>query len=330
MATNKLGASYVLSIIIVTMILFAVGGGLYFWYNNIQLQQLGSAEQSQERLFDTLGACVSVTSIDYDAINNQSDVIFKNCGSSKLEVGDTKIRDIAVLYAPGVDPCSFNFNSTSCVGCPFVLEPSSSKLVAINWTQEKTCSEHISKGTKHRVTFYIDRVSASSGTFTPVDFVASFRRPGKTGAACGVTMINNSPTCISVTRNTGTRNTTCFNITITNTGTIKDTFTLSSGTTYQDNSVCNTSTLTQNYLPLPLGTGTNFINCNGTTINPSVTLNPGESSIFFVNITLQNTDGSCVRPISATSETCANTKATISLNGSWFFPYSAASCAPPT
>ncbi len=295
MLKNKQGASYVLSVIIITMIMFAVGGSLYYWSNSLQLEQQGTAEQSQERLFDTLGACISVTSIDYDTLTNTSDVIFRNCGHSKLEVGDDKIRDIGVLQAPNIDPCSFNLNGSTCVGCPFTLGPGSSRLIVLNWSREAPCAERVTKGVKHQVVFYIDRLSTTSGIFTAEDIVTANTRaststnPGSSGATCSVSLTNNSaivPTDFAFLP--GVTVSFCFNFTVTNTGSQIDSFALFNDTTSDSSGSCAGAFMV-NELTAP-----NLNHCNrlstlfaasAVLTDTRITLDPGETAIILVNIT---------------------------------------------
>jgi len=292
---NSHGDGYVISIIILILMVFGVASTFYYWQNSLQLEQQGTTEQSQERLSDVLSACISVTSIDYDTFTNQSNFVIKNCGNSKIEIGDTKIKDIGVLQGPNTDPCSFSLNSTTCIGCPFVLEPKSSRLAIINWTTEVECAQKITKGMKHQVVFYIDRVSTAPSSFVPLDFVAGFSRAGGTSAACGVTMTNNTP----LVSPSGS----CSNITLTNTGTIDDTFNIG------------------NVLANTFGTPTCTIgilrdSCsNGAALGNAIKIGAKKSTSIYVNDTAccVATD-ICVFTVGVASSTCATQTARISYN----------------
>jgi hypothetical protein len=289
----KNGASYVLSAIILTMIMFAVAGGLYYWSNSLQLEQQGTAEQSQERLSDALGACISVTSISYDTLTNTSDVIFRNCGNSNLNVGDDKIKDIGVLQAPGIDPCSFNLNETTCIGCPLKLEPGSSRLIVLNWSREVPCTERVTKGVKHQIAFYIDRLSTTSGVFTAEDVVSATTRSalgGAGSASCGVSLVNTTPlkpTAFAFLP--GVTRSYCFNFTVTNTGSQQDTFALFNTTVAGSATACKGAFLIDGSV---LGVNAQ---CNGAigvirasnvATDTILTLDAGATSIILINVTM--------------------------------------------
>ena len=302
------------------MILFSVAGGLYYWSNSLQLEQQGTAEQSQERLFDTLGACIAVTSIDYDTLTNSSDVIFRNCGHAKLEVGDNNIKDIGVLQAPGIDPCSFNLNSTTCIGCPFTLQASSSRLIVLNWSRELPCAERVTKGVKHQIVFYIDRLSTTSGIFTAEDIVTSNIRastetnPGSSSGTCDVSITNASSLASRFVAFTANKaSSTCFNVTITNTGTIEDTFTVSGGSTIQNQTLAPPGGTFSCRTPL----GYSSPICSGSGNNPlSITLGVGASQTVSINASIDinapaGSNGACNFTFTAQSVTCNSKSATV-------------------
>ncbi len=307
------GASYILSAIILTMIMFAVAGGLYYWSNSLQLEQQGTAEQSQERLFDTLGACISVTSIDYDTLTNKSDVIFRNCGNSNMEIGDDKIRDIGVLQAPGIDPCSFNLNGSTCIGCPFRLEPGSSRLIVLNWSRELTCAEKITKGVKHQIVFYIDRLSTTSKVFAPEDVVTTTIRastatnPGSGGATCDVTLSNTSSFESQFVAFTANKPSSfCFNVTVNNTGNIQDSFSLYGSSTVQNQTLAPPGG-TLNCLVRTTG-------CSGNAFS-SITIAAGSSQLVSYNASIDldapaSSNAACNFTFSAQSDSCPTKYAT--------------------
>ena len=313
---NKTGVSYVLSVLILAMITFSVAGGLYYWSNSLQLEQQGTAEQSQERLFDTLGSCIAVTSIDYDTLSNKSDVIFRNCGNSKLDVGDDKIKDIGVLQAPGIDPCSFNLNSTTCIGCPVHLDPGSSRLVVINWSRELTCTDRVTKGVKHQIVFYIDRLSTTSGIFTAEDVVSTTQRaatatnPGSSSATCGVSIANNSALLSAQTFTNGVTKSFCFNFTITNTGSQQDSFAIINGTTSDSSSSCKGAFLIDQSLAGTTNTcnaaGSGVIQASPSGTEPVITIDAGGTKTILLNSTISApaAAGFCNHGLVITSNNC--------------------------
>ena len=325
-ANTKRGVSYVLSALILTLITFAIGSGMYYWYSSVQLEQQGTAEQSQEQLLGALGACISVTNINYDSLTNQSDIVFKNCGNSNLDIGDEKIKDIGVLRAPSMDSCSFSLNSTTCVGCPLTLKPKSSRLIVLNWSMERACTQRIAKGIKHQITFYIDRLSTTSGVFTPRDIVTTFSRvatesnPGSSSATCGVSITNNSALLSEQTFTPGITKSFCFNFTITNTGNQPDSFSLANATTSDSSVSCKGAFLIDQSLAGATNTcnaaSGGLIRASNGPSDPVITLESGGTKVILINSTIAGPVAAsfCFGGLGVTSNNCNTQNTNVQFN----------------
>lgn len=166
---GKRSATEVITVILLVMILVAVASVAAYWLAGIQQSQQGRAEQTQSSLITTLSSCLNFESFSYDSRSKKSDIVFENCGTTKLDVGDAKIGDLIQLSGPNVDPCSFTLNTTNCQSCPFTLQPKSKQKFSVNWDTAPACSSKIVNGIKYQVSFFVDRLGTGSKTFLAQD-----------------------------------------------------------------------------------------------------------------------------------------------------------------
>ncbi len=166
---SKNSATEVITVILLVMILVSVGSVTGYWLTGIQQSQQGRTEQAQSSLITTLSSCLNFESFSYDTRSKKSDVVFENCGTTKLDIGDAKIADLMQLSGPNVDPCSFTLNTTNCPSCPFTLQPKSKQKFSVNWDMAPACSSKIVKGIKYQVSFFVDRLGTGSKTFLAQD-----------------------------------------------------------------------------------------------------------------------------------------------------------------
>ncbi|MBI2040932.1 MAG: hypothetical protein HYT16_02400 [DPANN group archaeon] len=185
---GKRSATEVLTVILLVMILVAVASVAGYWLTGIQQSQQGRTEQSQSSLITTLSSCLNFESFHYDTRSKKSDVVFENCGTTKLDVGDVRIGDLVQLSGPNVDPCSFTLNTTNCPACPFTLQPKSKQKFSIAWNAEPACSSRIVKGIKYQVSFFVDRLGTGSKTFLAQD--EPLTKTLGLSTSCGIDVIN--------------------------------------------------------------------------------------------------------------------------------------------
>ncbi len=278
---TRKGITPILAIILTLMMAVAISSSLFYWLSRIQNQQQGTAAQSQERLFETLATCLNVPTFDYNTLDNQSNLIVQNCGNTKVDFGDTRIDDLAIISATGVNPCNLNINSSLCVGCPASLEPGGVATLTLNWTAEPNCASKIKRGVKHQISFFVDRKTTVSRSFVPDDIL-------KCNADLGITNV----TALRVS--TGTSAPACFNLTVTNFANTQDVITI--GNVTNGTATCGTA---------PVRT----VTCGLTgTVNKTIGVLGRSSTSIFVNHTAGVTAGSCDITISLTSSNGCNAK----------------------
>ncbi len=278
---TRKGITPILAIILTLMMAVAISSALFYWLSRIQNQQQGTAAQSQERLFETLATCLNVPTFDYNTLDNQSNIVVQNCGNTKIEFGDRRIDDVAIISATGVDPCTLQINSSLCIGCPASLEPGGVATMTLNWTAEPTCAGKIKRGVKHQISFFVDRKTTVSRSFVPDDVL-------KCNAGLGITNVT------SLLASTGTSTNTCFNLTLTNFANTQDVITISNTT--NGTATCGPATV-------------RTVTCGLTgTINKTIGVLGKSSVSIFVNHTASATVGSCAIEVSLTSANGCNAK----------------------
>jgi flagellin-like protein len=271
----------ILAIILTLMMAVALSSALFYWLSRIQNQQQGTAAQSQERLFETLATCLNVPTFDYNTLDNQSNLVVQNCGNTKVNFGDTRIDDVAIISATGINPCNLNINSSLCIGCPAAIEPGGVATLAFNWTAEPNCAGKIVKGVKHQISFFVDRKTTVSRSFVPDDVL-------KCNSGLGVTNF----TALLVTNSNP--NSACFNLTVTNFGNTQDVITISNTT--NGTATCGSAAV-------------RTVTCGLTgTVNKTIGLLGKSSTNIFVNHTATATVGSCAIEVSLTSSNGCNAK----------------------
>lgn len=275
LTTNKKSMTPIIAIVLILMMTVAVGATMYYWLTRIQTSEQGTVEQSQERLFEVLSACVNIPAFSYNTITNVTNGVMENCGNIKLKIGDDDIEDVAVVSSEGTEsPCSFTLNSSVCNTCSFELSPGEVKLLTINFTAA-ACSNYITEGIKHDITFYIDRKATVSRTFVPESMVA-----------CGVSISNYTILTVTTTSSVSA----CYNLTINNNGNSEDTFTFSNSTTGVN---CGGVSVIDGCT----GAAPSLIN--------QITVSANSNSTFGVNQTMGGAAGTCNATITATSRNCA-------------------------
>ena len=218
----KRGITPIIAIILVLMITVSAAGVMFYWLSRIQHQQQGTIESSQKQLFETLSSCVSIPTFRYNTIDNQTDVVFQNCGNVLHRIGDTDLIEDRVIVSSG-SACSFLLNSSNCIGCPFTLEPGAVQDVILNFTAVGACNANIKGNIRSEISFFIDRKTSVSRTFVPEDEVI-----------CDIRTAN-----LTAKKITGAATETnyTFNFTINNNGNALDTFTY---TTLHSSPSCTT------------------------------------------------------------------------------------------
>ncbi len=289
---RKNGVTALIALIMILMMAVVLSTVLFYWLTRIQNQQQGTAGQAQERLFDTLASCLSVPTIDYNTLDNQSNVIIQNCGNTKIDFGDTRIPDNAILSITGENPCNININNTMCIGCPVTLQPGEVATLTFNWTAVPNCASLVVKGVKHQISFFVDRRVTASRAFIPDDVLK-----------CGVSITNNSNLSSGVI---GGNVNACFNLTVFNTGNALDVFTINNSTIAGDAS-CGTPKVGQRG-----GTSVLTTTCNKNTAAAGVavtniTISPKSSTIIYVNQTAGDVaTTTCNATITLASTNCAS------------------------
>ncbi len=279
--SSKKAITPILAIILTLMMAVAISSALFYWLSRIQNQQQGTAAQSQERLFETLATCLNVPTFDYNTLDNQSNLIVQNCGNTKIDFGDRRIDDVAIISATGIDPCNLQINSSLCIGCPAALEPGSVATFTLNWTAEPNCAGKIRRGVKHQISFFADRKATVSRSFVPDDIL-------KCNSGLGVTNF----TALLVSNLAP--NSACFNLTVTNFANTQDVITISNTT--NGTATCGTATV-------------RAVTCGLTgTVNKTIGVLGRSSTNIFVNHTATATVGSCAIEISLTSANGCNAK----------------------
>lgn len=211
---GKRSATEVITVILLVMILVAVASVAGYWLAGIQQSQQGRAEQAQSSLITTLSSCLNFESFSYDSRSKKSDIVFENCGTTKLDVGDAKIGDLVHLSGPNVDPCSFTLNTTNCPNCPFTLQPKSKQKFSVSWAAEPACSSKIVRGIKYQVSFFVDRLGTGSKTFLAQD--ETLTPTLGLSSSCGIDVRND--TTGTLTPWEAKDSSYCFAFTVNNTG----------------------------------------------------------------------------------------------------------------
>jgi len=230
----KRGITPIIAIILVLMITVSAAGVMFYWLSRIQHQQQGTIESSQKQLFETLSSCVSIPTFRYNTIDNQTDVVFQNCGNVLHRIGDTDLIEDRVIVSSG-SACSFLLNSSNCIGCPFTLEPGAVQDVILNFTAVGACNANIKGNIRSEISFFIDRKTSVSRTFIPEDEVICDIRTANTTAQ--------KLTGIAIDTDT------TFNFSITNNGNALDTF---SYTTTTVGTACGPIRLHENLTGAPV------------------------------------------------------------------------------
>ncbi len=277
---SKKAITPILAIILTLMMAVAISSALFYWLSRIQNQQQGTAAQSQERLFETLATCLNAPTFDYNTLDNQSNLIVQNCGNTKIEFGDRRIDDVAIISATGVDPCNLQINSSLCIGCPATIEPGGVATMTLNWTAEPNCAGKIRRGVKHQISFFVDRKTTVSRSFVPDDIL-------KCNAGLGITNI----TSLLVSNSLAAA---CFNLTVTNFANTQDVITISNTT--NGSATCSSAAI-------------RTVTCglDGTSNKTIGVVGKGSVSLF-LNHTSTATLGSCGIDVSLTSTNGCNAK----------------------
>ncbi len=274
---SKKSITPVIAIILTMMIAVAAGGGMFYWITRLQNQEQGAVQQGQQRLFETLSACLNMPSFDMNFANNNSNFVLQNCGNTQINFGDAKIDDFGVVSTSGIDPCTFTVNTTNCIGCPVSLKPGEAATLSFNWTAEKRCVNQIINGKQHQVSFTVDRTVTASRDFVP-----------ESVARCGLRFENFTRLAANA-HHGGNPPSYCYKFQLTNTGNVADTFNLTNTTGVNCGSA---KILTQG--------------CGSTGIaNSSISLTAGENYTIYLNQTVTVADLTCTSTITALSLNCS-------------------------
>lgn len=273
----KRGITPIIAIILLLMMTVAAGGTLFYWLSRIQHQEQGTVESSQAQLFETLSSCVSIPTFRYNTIDNQTDVVFQNCGNVLHRIGDTNLIEDRVIVSAG-KACSFLLNNTNCIGCPFDLEPGAVQNVVLNFTAVGACNANIKGNIKSEISFFIDRKTSVSRTFVPEDEVV-----------CDIKTAN--LTALTQT-GLGTDTNTSFNISLTNSGNALDTLIYAAVTTVPSGATCGPIRLHENLTSAPV-----YLNASQ--------VSPGSNATLVIVAQASNTGArSCNSTITIRSNNC--------------------------
>ncbi|MBI2040931.1 MAG: hypothetical protein HYT16_02395 [DPANN group archaeon] len=267
----------IIAVILTMMIAVAAGGAMFYWISRLQTQDQGAVTQSQQRLFETLSACLSLSSFDMNLISNRSNFVLQNCGSTKINFGDANAEDFGIISSQGIDPCTFSVNTTSCIGCPVFLKPGEAATLSLNWTNEKRCVGQIVAGKQYQVLFNVDRTVSASRDFVP-----------ESAARCGLNF-ENATRLAAQAHHAGNPPSYCYKFQLTNTGNAADTynFTNSTGTN------CGSARI------LTIGCGATGI------ANHTISLAASENYTIYFNQTVITADLTCTSTITAASLNCS-------------------------
>ncbi len=267
----------IIAVILTMMIAVATGSAMFYWISRLQTQDQGAVTQAQQRLFETLSACLNLPSFDMNLVNNRSNFVLQNCGNTKINFGDLNVEDSAAIITHGIDPCTFNINTTSCIGCPVSLKPGEAATLSLNWTNEKQCVGRIVAGKQYQIVFNVDRTVSASRDFVP-----------ETAERCGLNF-ENATRLVAQAHHAGNPPSYCYKLQLTNTGNTADTYNLTNAT--------GTNCGSAQIKTIACGTAG--------TANSTIGLAAGENYTIYFNQTVTNADLTCTSTITALSLNCS-------------------------
>lgn len=220
MVPSKKGVESIIAVVLILMITVASASSFFFWYNGVQQSAQGRAEYSTTTFLNQMMSCVKIPYLNYNLLNNESEVQIQNCGTTSVTIGD---GDDNLLITS--EPCAAELDSTNCDICPFTI----SRLGALATFKIKhnylTCAGTTAKSAdlmaeegnlEHKITFSIDgTTSTASKTFVPTKILS-----------CTITL--SEPVDVNIPIGPAA---TCIDYQATTDSTIAQTFTISSTTT---------------------------------------------------------------------------------------------------
>ncbi|MEM2954403.1 MAG: hypothetical protein QW625_00405 [Candidatus Nanoarchaeia archaeon] len=109
----KKAITVTISLLIILGATIAIAIGAWIFISKLQIQSQGSTEASQNQFLANLGKCARLISFYYNSIDNETQIVVKNCGRSEIELANQTILQISI----GDKNCFLTLNEPNCINC---------------------------------------------------------------------------------------------------------------------------------------------------------------------------------------------------------------------